>query len=278
MNPLVELNAVRFGYNARPVLEQINLHLHSGQFVALVGPSGAGKTTLLKLLLRLLQPTGGHLFHRTQPPLRMAYVPQLETVDWNFPVTAEEVVLMGVTQRSGWWPWPKAGERQQARKLLAQLEIEHLAERHIRDLSGGQQQRVFLARALIAQPELLVLDEPTNGVDLRSAENIFHELAHLNHAGMTIVLTTHDLNMAAAHAPWVVCLNQTIIAQGAPETVFTEPILSETYRGDMLVVRHNGLILVQQKPHSHTYRDLIPTPVVGGLPGHDGVVNEPTMA
>jgi ABC-type Mn2+/Zn2+ transport system ATPase subunit len=268
VNPLLELTGVRFGYNGKLVLDGIDFHLHHGQFVALVGPSGAGKTTLLKLMLGLLQPTGGRIAHRAKPPLRMAYVPQLETVDWNFPVTAEEVVLMGITQRGGWWPWPSAADRRRARELLAQLGIGDLAGRHIRDLSGGQQQRVFLARALIAEPELLVLDEPTNGVDMRSAENIFHQLAHLSQSGITVVLTTHDLNMAAAHAPWVVCLNRSIIAQGPPEAVFTEAVLSETYQGEMLVVRHEGLILIQQKPHPHTYHDLLPTPVPGGLPGH----------
>lgn len=270
MKPLVEFQNVTFSYSARPVLDAISLHLHPGQFAALVGPSGAGKTTLLKLILRLLRPVRGQVYYRDTPPLRVAYVPQLETVDWNFPVTAEEVVLMGITQRSGRWPWPSLSDRNRAFAVLEQLEIADLARRHIRDLSGGQQQRVFLARALIAEPELLVLDEPTNGVDMRSAENIFHRLAHLNQDGMTILLTTHDLNMAAAHIPWVVCLNQRIIAQGAPEEVFTETILSETYRGEMLVIRQDGLIFVQQKPHGHSYRELIPAPIVGGLPGHDG--------
>jgi ABC-type Mn2+/Zn2+ transport system ATPase subunit len=195
-------------------------------------------------------------------------VPQLETVDWNFPVTAEEVVLMGVSQHSGWWPWPRQADRRRARQLLGDLGIGDLAGRHIRDLSGGQQQRVFLARALIADPELLVLDEPTNGVDLRSAENIFHQLAHLSQDGITVVLTTHDLNMAAAHAPWVVCLNRSIIAQGPPEVVCTEAILGETYQSEMLVIHHEGLILVQQKPHTHSHQDLLPMPVPGGLPGH----------
>lgn len=268
MNPLIELTGVHFRYNNKPVLEAIDLHLHPGQLVALVGPSGAGKTTLLKLMLGLLQPDGGMLQRRSQPPLRVAYVPQLESVDWNFPVTAEEVVLMGLTQQSGWWPWPRAADRKRARTILDQLGIGELAQRHIRDLSGGQQQRVFLARALVADPELLVLDEPTNGVDLRSAESIFHHLAHLSQNGITVVLTTHDLNMAAAHAPWVVCLNRTIIAQGPPEAVFTEAILNEAYQGEMLVVRHQGLILIQQKPHTHSYHDLVPTPIPGGLPGH----------
>ncbi|HID52422.1 MAG TPA: metal ABC transporter ATP-binding protein [Anaerolineae bacterium] len=267
MNPLIELQNVTFGYGATPVLREIDLHLHPGQFMALVGPSGAGKTTLLKLMLGVLRPSAGSLTR--QSALRLAYVPQLETVDWNFPVTAEQVVLMGRAGQSGWRPWPSRADRRRAHDILEQLGIGDLGQRHIRDLSGGQQQRIFLARALIAEPELLVLDEPTTGVDMRSAEDIFHWLAHLNQAGMTIVLTTHDLNMAAAHAPWMVCLNQRIIAQGTPEEILTEPILSEAYQGEMMVIHQNGMVFVQQKPHPHTYKELIPEPVIGGVPGHE---------
>ncbi len=267
MKPLIDFQNVQFAYNDRPVLENINLHLHPGQFAALVGPSGAGKTTLLKLVLGLKRPLHGQISTQTSPPLRIAYVPQIETVDWNFPVTAEEVVLMGVRQ-SG-WPWSSKAERKQANDILEKLGIVNMANRHIRNLSGGQQQRIFLARALIANPDLLILDEPTSGIDLRSAESIFHQLVSLNQEGMTILLTTHDLNMAAAHAPWVICLNQKIIAQGTPENVMTDAILSQAYQGDMLVIRQNDTLFIQQKPHTHSYHDLIPEPVAGGLPGHD---------
>ncbi len=143
--------------------------------------------------------------------------------------------------------------------------IGDLARRHIRDLSGGQQQRVFLARALIAEPDLLVLDEPTSGVDMQSAENILRLLAELNRQGMTILITTHDLNAAAAHLPWVICLNRRVIAQGPPESVFTEDVLNLTYRGDMIVIHHDGMLFVQQKPHGHTYHELLPNPVPGDV-------------
>ena len=133
----------------------------------------------------------------------MAYVPQVETVDWNFPVTVEQVVLMGRVRKSGIWPWPTSEDKAPWRAVLERLEIADLARRHIRNLSGGQQQRVFLARALISQPDLLVLDEPTSGVDMRTAENVLHLLADLNRSGITILMTTHDLNAAAAHVPWV---------------------------------------------------------------------------
>jgi len=272
MQPLVELNDVTFGYGAEPVLEDICLHLHPGQFAAVVGPSGAGKTSLLKLILGTLQPTQGQVcIHgealNGQPAPCLGYVPQLETVDWRFPVTVEQVVLMGRVRRADIWPWPSREDKERVQAVLEQLGVADLAGRHIRDLSGGQQQRVFLARALIAEPDLLVLDEPTTGVDVRTAENVMHMLAHLNQRGMTILVSTHDLNAAAAHLPWVICLNRRIIAQGAPEAVFTVETLNETYEGDMLVIHQDGMLFVQQKPHSHSYHDLMPNPVPGEAPG-----------
>lgn len=267
MQPLIELNHVAFGYGKTPVLKDINLHIHPGQFAALVGPSGAGKTSLLKLILGALQPSHGQMTltstrqGRSKP--RIGYVPQLETVDWNFPVTVGQVVLMGRTANASPWPWPSRTDRLLMAEMLERLGLANLMNRHIRDLSGGQQQRVFLARALISQPDILVLDEPTSGVDMRTAENVLHLLADLNRQGMTILITTHDLNAAAAHLPWVICLNRTIIAQGPPEVVFTEAVLNETYQGDMLVIRHENMIFVHQRPHGHTYHDILPNPVLG---------------
>jgi zinc/manganese transport system ATP-binding protein/zinc transport system ATP-binding protein len=276
MQPLIELKQVNFGYGAEPVLEGINLHLHPGQFAALVGPSGAGKTSLLKLILGGLQPTKGEIYIHGQllnghPAPQVGYVPQLETVDWNFPVTVAQVVLMGRVRRAGIWPWPSAADRAKMKTVLERLEIDHLAGRHIRDLSGGQQQRVFLARALVAEPDLLVLDEPTTGVDMRTAENMLHLLANLNQQGITVLMTTHDLNAAAAHVPWIICLNRRVVAQGRPEDVFTVDILNQTYRGDMLVIRQDGMLIVQQRPHGHTYHEVLPAPVPGHSPeGNDG--------
>jgi zinc/manganese transport system ATP-binding protein/zinc transport system ATP-binding protein len=268
MQPIVDIRHVTFGYAAVPVLDDVSLHLHGGQFAALVGPSGAGKTSLLKLLLGSLRASHGTITVSGQrvdgnPASRVAYVPQVETVDWNFPVTVEQVVLMGRVRKSGIWPWPTNDDKCAARAVLDRLEIADLARRHIRDLSGGQQQRVFLARALISQPDLLVLDEPTSGVDMRTAENVLHLLADLNRTGITVLMTTHDLNAAAAHVPWVICLNRTVIAEGPPELVFTEETLNRTYNGDMVVVRQDGLLLIHQRPHPHTHRDLLPNPVLG---------------
>ncbi len=274
MEPLLELRKVTFGYGAMPVLENVSLHLHRGQFAALVGPSGAGKTTLLKLILGTLQPTDGEIYTHDEllqngSTPRVGYVPQLETVDWNFPLTVEQAVWMGQIRNNNPWPWITVKERKQVQEMLERLDIASLALRHIRDLSGGQQQRVFLARALISKPDLLVLDEPTVGLDIQTAEMILVLLSELNRQGVTLLMTTHDLNAAAAHLPWVICLNQKIVAQGAPEKIFTEAVLSETYRGDMLVFRHNGMMFIQQRPHDHTYTDLVPEPVPGEVPEID---------
>ncbi|MBI1294400.1 ATP-binding cassette domain-containing protein [bacterium] len=276
MQPLLDVKNVTFGYGSQPVLEDVRMHVHPGQFTALVGPSGAGKTSLLKLLLGTLRPQHGEirvngkvLSGRSSP--QVAYVPQTGSVDWNFPVTVAQVVLMGAVRRSHRWPWPSKAEKKLMMAVLEQLGIGEMANRHIRDLSGGQQQRVFLARALVAQPDLLVLDEPTSGLDLRTAETILHLLVDLNRDGLTILMTSHDLNAVAAHLPWVVCLNKRVIAEGRPEQVFTVPILNETYQGDMMVIRQDGLLLVQQRPHGHTYHDILPDPVLG----HDTPVPHP---
>lgn len=269
MKPVIEFSHVDFGYGGTElVLSNINLHLHPGQFAALVGPSGAGKTTLIRLVLGALQPLRGEICIRGaaragRNELHIGYVPQIETVDWNFPITVEQMVLLGRTHRSGIWPWPSKDDRRRLVNVLDRLGIASLAHRHIRDLSGGQQQRVFLARALISEPDLLVLDEPTTGVDMHAAENILLLLAELNRQGITILMTTHDLNLAAAHLPWVVCLNRCVIAQGPPDEVFTEEILNHTYQSEMVVLRQDGMLFVQQKPHGHSYRDVIPEPVPG---------------
>ena len=268
MQPLVELRDVTFGYAGAPVLQNVSLHLHAGQFAALVGPSGAGKTSLLKLVLGRLRPGHGDSrrrpARRRQPRRRRRLRAPGRNCRLELPVTVEQVVLMGRVRKSGLWPWPTREDKRRCRAVLERLEIAPLAERHIRNLSGGQQQRVFLARALIAQPDLLVLDEPTSGVDMRTAENVLHLLADLNRTGITILMTTHDLNAAAAHLPWAICLNRTVIAEGPPEVVFTEATLNRTYQGDMVVVRQEGMLLIHQRPHAHTHRDLLPDPV----PGH----------
>ena len=247
---LIQLDDLACGYEGSPVLERISLSLYRGQFAGIVGPSGSGKTTLLRAMLGMAE-----VFHGAirfpgaagRDRLRVGYVPQLETIDWSFPVTVEQVVLMGLTAESGWLPWATKSHRRKMQTLLERLGIAECAKRHIRDLSGGQQQRVFLARALIREPELLLLDEPTSGADIKTRHEILHLLSDLNREGISVLLTTHDLNSVAAHLPWVICLNKRIVAQGTPDDVFTSEILGRTYGAEMIVVRQGNLILVSDR-------------------------------
>jgi zinc/manganese transport system ATP-binding protein len=186
----------------------------------------------------------------------VGWVPQLETVDWTFPATVREVVLMGAWAERPWRARATADERGRVEAILERLGIGGLASRHIRELSGGQQQRVFLARALISDPALLLLDEPTSGVDLKTRDDILHLLADLNADGITIVLTTHELNTVAAHLPWVVCVNGAIVAEGDPDEIFTPAILGRTYGADLRVVRQDGLVLVADAA-PHRLRDAL---------------------
>lgn len=238
---LLRLDSVSAGYGRDHVLHDINLTFHASDFTGIVGPSGAGKTTLLRLLLGALKPQDGTIERRTG--LTLAYVPQLETVDWNFPVTVFECVLMARTEHSI-WPWPSRSERAAVAHVLDRLGIGELAERHIRELSGGQQQRMFLARALLREPDLLLLDEPTSGVDVNTRHDVLHLLGDLNDDGMAIVLTTHDLNGMAAHLPNLICINRHVVAEGAPEAVITPDVLEHTFGARLEVLQHLGMPVV----------------------------------
>jgi zinc/manganese transport system ATP-binding protein/zinc transport system ATP-binding protein len=231
----------------------VNLTIMAGDFVGLVGPSGAGKTTLLRTVLGAVDVYAGEVLvqgariNRRRP--RAGYVPQLETIDWNFPVTVEHVVLMGRASE-GWTPWVTRRSREEAYAVMGRLGIANLGSRHIRALSGGQQQRAFLGRALFSSPRLLLLDEPTAGVDIKTRDDILHLLDELNHEGVTVVMTTHEINAVAAHLPWVVCVNGGIVAEGPPSEVYTPSILKRTYNADMTVIQHDGMTLVAETPHN----------------------------
>ena len=195
-----------------------------------------------------MQPSSGAI--ERAAGLRIGYVPQVESVDWSFPVTVSECVLMARV-RGRVLPWRSASERLMVRHLLDRLGVADLADRHIRDLSGGQQQRVFIARALLGEPDLLVLDEPTSGVDVRTRHDILHLLDELNESGLAIVLTTHDINGIAAHLPHIVCLNTSIVANGAPADVLTADVLEATYGARMHILEHAGMPVVLDHFHHH---------------------------
>jgi ABC-type Mn2+/Zn2+ transport system ATPase subunit len=237
---VIRVRGVSHGYGEQAVLRDIDLEVGEGELLGIVGPSGSGKTTLLRLLLGALSPARGTVERR--PGLRCGYVPQVETVNWHFPVTVSEVVLMART--SGRRPWPSREEKQEVGVALESLGIGSLGHRHIRDLSGGQQQRVFIARALLGRPHVLFLDEPTSGVDVRTRHEILHLLERLNKDGLSIVLSTHDLNGMAAHLPSLLCLNVRVAGRGSPREVLTPAILERVYGAPMDVLEHAGMPLV----------------------------------
>lgn len=237
---LVEVRRATVAYDQVPVLVDVDLRIDPADFTAIVGPSGSGKTTLLRLLLGTLAPTVGTVVRRSG--VRVGYVPQVETVNWQFPVTVAECVLMARTNRL--WPWASRAERTEVSGLLERLGIAGLENRHIRALSGGQQQRVFIARALLNHPQLLLMDEPTSGVDIRTRHDVLHLVSDLNADGLAVVVTTHDLNGIAAHLPNLVCLNTEVIAAGAPADVLTSEVLERTYGAPMDVLEHAGMRVV----------------------------------
>ena len=251
--PIVEMKGISCGYDGKPVLQDVNLRIMPGEFVGLLGPSGSGKTTLLRSILAAVDIYSGELkvegvsVNRSRP--KIGYVPQLETIDWNFPVTVEQVVMMGRTYNTPLFPWFKRDDKEKAQEIMERLSIAELAKRHIRELSGGQQQRMFLARALVSDPRLLLLDEPTNGVDIKTRDEIMHLLDELNHQNVTIIMTTHEINAVAAHLPWVICINGRIVAEGPPDKVFTPEILKLTYNADIHVTQYQGMTLVTESPH-----------------------------
>lgn len=251
--PIVELRGVTTGYEGRHVLEDVSMSIAPGDFVGLLGPSGSGKSTLLRCMLGTVDLYSGEVLVEGQSVAqkrpRAGYVPQLETIDWNFPVTVQEVVMMGCTMDNPLFPWHRRREKKRAARIMDRLGISTLARRHIRELSGGEQQRTFLARALVSNPRLLLLDEPTTGVDIKTRDDVMHLLDELNHEGITVVMSTHEINSVAAHLPRAVCLNGRLTADGPPSEVFTTEILSRTYGAEMPVTDYQGITIVAERPH-----------------------------
>jgi ABC-type Mn2+/Zn2+ transport system ATPase subunit len=269
--PAVRLSDVTAGYHGQAALEGVSLAIRPGEFVGAVGPSGSGKTTLLRILTGQADTYAGSIevfgeqMRRGTAQRRVGYVPQLEGVDFEFPLTVEQTVLLGLAADSRRVPWFSAGERRIARALLDRLGLEGLGGRQIRELSGGQQQRMFLARAMVRRADLILLDEPTSGVDLGTRHDVLHLLGELNAEGMTILLTTHDLNWVATHLPRVVCLNRTVLADGAPREVFTPRVLKETYGADVRVIDDGGMVFVADQSN------LLPAPTLVRPPGQGEV-------
>ena len=242
---LLRVHGVDVDFGEGPVLRAVDLAVGGDDFVGIVGPSGSGKSTLLRVVLGSVRPSAGAV--ERADGLTVGYVPQVEQIDWDFPVTVAQCVLMSRV-RGRIAPWASRQEKAEVADVLDRLGIGDLAGRHIRALSGGQQQRVFLARAMLSDPDLLLLDEPTSGVDVRTRHEILHLLGELHDDGLAIVLSTHDLNGMAAHLPRLVCLNQRVVAAGPPREVLVPAVLEATYGSPMEVLEHSGMRVVVDTP------------------------------
>ena len=244
MQPILEIHDLTVAYHRRPVLWDVELTLDEPCLCGVVGPNGAGKSTLLKAVLGLVPVAGGaaRAFGRPVAEVRrrIGYVPQRESVDWDFPVSVLDVALMGTYGRLGWFRRPGAAERRLARDCLARVGLADLEGRQIGQLSGGQQQRTFLARALAQQADLYFMDEPMAGVDAATEEVVFRLLKELRDAGKTVVVVHHDLRSVPRYFDRVVLVNTRLVAEGPTEEVFTPVNLRRAYGGRLTILDEAG--------------------------------------
>lgn len=247
--PLQALD-ITVAYDARPVLRSVSFDLEPGQMLGIVGPNGAGKSTLLKSLLGLINPDFGSVRVFGQPVDavrdRIAYVPQTEGVDWDFPITVSEVVLMGRYGQKGWYGRPNRLDKKLAHEALERVGMVKFESRHIRQLSGGQQRRVFLARALCQGADLLLLDEPFAGVDAATEKAIFTLIDQMASDGKAMLVVNHDLSILDRFDK-VLLLNQRVIAFGPPSEIVTEENLRATYGGRLSLLDEADETLRQRR-------------------------------
>ncbi len=233
----VEVADLTVAYDTKPVLWDIDLKIPEGKLVAVLGPNGAGKTTLIKAMLGLLKPVSGRVVFTDQNGNKAAkaghnigYVPQSESVDWDFPATAADVVMMGRYGHLGWFKRPGKKEREMALAMLEKVGMLPFANRQISQLSGGQQQRIFLARALVQEADIYFMDEPFKGVDAQTEKSIVNLLKDLKQEGKTVIVVHHDLNTVTDYFDWVTLINTRIVAAGPTGETFHEKNLEKTYR------------------------------------------------
>ncbi|MGF1533828.1 MAG: metal ABC transporter ATP-binding protein [Bernardetiaceae bacterium] len=236
----IEVHNLTVSYQHRPVLWEVDFALPAGQLIGVIGPNGSGKTTLLKSLMGLVPISSGYVKIFDQPldavRSRVSYVPQRESVDWNFPISVAEVVQMGRYGKAPLWGRLSKADKAKADAAIEQVGLTAFAQRQISQLSGGQQQRVFIARALAQEADLYLMDEPFAGVDAASESAILELLAQLKADGKTVLIVHHDLQTAANFFDWAVLMNTHLVAAGPIESVFTPEFLGKAYGGQLNIL------------------------------------------
>ena len=238
-NPL-SIQDLTVAWSRKPVIWDVEFDVAPGQLVGIIGPNGAGKSTLLKAVMDLVPRASGRIevFGRSwrQNRHRVGYVPQRESVDWDFPVSVLDVVTMGLYSRIGWFRPVLRRHRELAMRALERVGIGEFAHRQISQLSGGQQQRTFLARALVQEADLYLMDEPFSAVDAATEQAIVGLLREMRAAGRTALVIHHDLHTVPDYFDSVVLLNMRVVAQGPTATVFTRENLERTYGGRLTLL------------------------------------------
>ncbi|PTB92644.1 manganese ABC transporter ATP-binding protein [Marivirga lumbricoides] len=239
-NPIIEVHDLSVSYEKKPVLWDVDLSLPSGKLIGIIGPNGAGKSTLLKSIMGLLPLSSGYI-NILDKPLKevrdkISYVPQRESVDWDFPTSVFDVVMMGRYGQLGLLKRPKKADKEIVMDSLSKVGMEAFKDRQISQLSGGQQQRVFLARALAQQAEIYFMDEPFAGVDAATEKAIVELLRQMSAEKKTVIVVHHDLQPVARYFDWIILLNMRLVASGPIENAFTPELLQETYGGKLTLL------------------------------------------
>ena len=264
MVPAIEVKSLTTGYRGRRAIEDVSFSLPQGKVMGLLGPNGSGKSTLIKTLMGLIEPWEGDVCVLGGAPRKarrqIGYMPQAEDIDWNFPVTVREVVAMGLYRKALGLDRFRRGSEEQDRIMTAlkRLSVDHLADRQAGELSGGQQRRVLCARALVKDPELFLLDEPTAGLDARSEQEMIDLLGELAADGASIVFCTHDIGCAAECCDLTLFLNRQVVTYGPPTTTITEEMLNRTFEGHVLVMGEGGRNLALSPHDHHAHEDTRP--------------------
>ena len=245
--PILNVQHLTVRYNGRVALEDITFHLHEGERVAVVGPNGAGKSTLFKVVSGVLSPTSGEVKifgSRPRGHVCIGYIPQRSQVDWNFPVSVADVVMMGRSAKLGPFNWPHKKDWAFVQHALETVDISDLSSCQIGQLSGGQQQRMFIARALAQEAELMLMDEPLTGLDTPSQEGILDLLDRLKKENVTVMVATHDLDQAESHFDRIMLLNHRIVSFDEPEIVMQTDNLLKAYGGRLRSTEDGNIVTV----------------------------------
>lgn len=250
-NPIVEVHNLTVTYRDKPAIWNIDFTIPEGILGGIIGPNGAGKSTVLKAMMDLVPISSGYvkLFGKDLDHVRqrVSYVPQRESVDWDFPASALDVVLMGRYGKRSLFSRLTRNDREIAMECLKKVKMENFAQRQIAQLSGGQQQRVFIARALAQEADLYLMDEPFAGIDASTENAILELLSNMRNEGKTILVVHHDLQSAYEYFDWIVMLNTRLVASGSKNDVFNADMLGEAYGSKLTMLSRIANLLKQRE-------------------------------